>query len=156
MPILLFLLWLVFNGRFTADVIISGVIATAILTWFLARFTGWSVKRDGKFAARIPAFILFVLRLVAEVIAANIHMIGLVLSKDPNANINPKIVRHNTPLKTGVGRVALANSITLTPGTITVDVADGCVYVHAIDDSSRDGLGDSALEKKLIGMEKGL
>lgn len=156
MPILLFLLWLVFNGRITPDVVITGVVAVAALTWFLSRFAGWSVKRDGLFLARIPAFIGFVLKLIVEMCIANIHMIALVLSDKPNETIKPRIVKHKTSLKTGTGRVALANSITLTPGTITVDVGDGCVYVHAIDDRSRKGLENSALENKLIQMEKGL
>ena len=156
MPILLFLLWLVFNERITMDVIITGVIAVAALSWFLAAFCGWNLKRDGQFAARIPAFIGFVIKLIIEVFKANIHMIALVLSDTPNENISPKIVKHQTPLKTSVGRVALANSITLTPGTITVDVGNGGVYVHAIDGRAEEGLKDSALENKLINMEKGL
>ena len=156
MPILLFLLWLVFNERITADVIITGVIAVLILTWFLSRFGGWSLKRDGQFAARIPAFIGFVINLIIEMCIANIHMIALVLSDKPNESIRPAIVKHKTPLKTSVGRVALANSITLTPGTITVDVGDNCVYVHAIDERARKSLENSSLENKLINMENGL
>lgn len=156
MPILLFILWLVFNERITSDVIIAGLIVVALLSLFLAKFTGWSVARDMKFAARIPAFIGFVLRLIVEVFKANIHMIALVLSDKPNEIIAPKIVKHKTPLNTSVGRVALANSITLTPGTITVDVGDGGVYVHAIDDLAVSGLQDGVLEQKLINMEKGL
>lgn len=156
MPILLFILWLVFNERITSDVIIAGVIVVALLSLFLAKFTGWSVARDKKFAARIPAFIGFVLRLIVEVFKANIHMIALVLSDKPNEIIAPKIVKHKTPLKSSIGRVALANSITLTPGTITVDVGDGGVYVHAIDELAASGLQGGVLEQKLINMEKGL
>ena len=137
MPILLFILWLVFNERITSDVIIAGVIVVALLSLFLAKFTGWSVSRDMKFAARIPAFIGFVLRLIVEVFKANIHMIALVLSDKPNEIIAPKIVKHKTPLNTSVGRVALANSITLTPGTITLDIVEengrSYYYVHWID-----------------------
>lgn len=156
MPILLFILWLVFNERITPDVIIAGAIVVLLLTVFLGKFTGWSVGRDMKFAGKIFPFIGFVLCLIVEVFKANIHMIALVLSDKPNDIIAPKIVKHKTPLKTSVGRVALANSITLTPGTITVDVADGGVYVHAIDNLAANGLQDGVLEQKLINMEKGL
>ena len=156
MPILLFALWLVFNERVTVDVIIAGVIAVVLVTLFLRAFAGWSVARDLQFASRAFSFLLFVLRLIWEVCKANIHVIGIVLSDEPERHISPRIVRHKTRLRTDVGRVALANSITLTPGTVTVDVGDDCVYVHALDDHSCKGLDDSALEKQLENMERNL
>ena len=156
MPILLFALWLAYSGRVTVDVVITGVIAVVLIVAFLARFCGWSVQRDIQFAARIIPFIGFVCRLIVEVFIANFHMIALVLSKDPNARIRPRIVAHKTNLKTSTGRVALANSITLTPGTVTVDVGDDCVYVHAIDEYAQEGLAHNALEKQLENMERNL
>ena len=154
MPVLLFLLWLIFSERISADVIIMGLIAVALVSLFLAKFTGWSVKRDLQFASKIPAFIVYVIRLIGAVIVANIHMIALVLSHKPNKNIQPKIVAHKTNLKTATGKVALANSITLTPGTITVDVVDDVVFVHAIDGKSESGLSDNPLERQLERMER--
>ena len=156
MPILLFALWLVFNERITIDVVIVGLIGVAIITAFLAKYSDWSIKKDVQFAGKIPSFIVFILALVAEVIKANVHMIKLVLSKNPDSLIKPRIVAHKTNLKTQTGRVALANSITLTPGTVTVDVVDDIVYVHAIDDMAKDGLGENALERKLENMERSL
>ena len=52
-------------------------------------------------------------------------------------------------IKSDAGKVALANSITLTPGTVTVDVGDDYVYVHAIDEYAEEGLANSVLEKKI-------
>ena len=156
MPILLFLLWLIFCERITVDVIIVGVIGVVLVTVFLAKFCGWSIQRDLQFASKIPAFIVYVIRLIAEVFKANIHMIALVLSDEPDANIQPRIVAHKTNLKTDTGKVALANSITLTPGTITVDVVGDTVYVHAIDEHSQRGLAENPLERKLENMERNL
>ncbi|MBR0165192.1 MAG: Na+/H+ antiporter subunit E [Lachnospiraceae bacterium] len=156
MPILLFALWLLFHERLTIDVIITGVIAVALVTLFLRAFAGWSVQRDMQFASRALAFLLFVIRLIWEVLKANINVIGIVLSDEPERKINPVIVRHKTGLRTSIGRVALANSITLTPGTVTVDVGDDCVYVHALDVRSCEGLDNNPLEKQLENMERGL
>lgn len=153
MPVLLFLLWLVFSERISVDVIVVGLIAAALVTLFLAVFTGWSVKRDLQFASKIPAFIVFVIRLIGAVIVANVHIIALVLSDKPNEKIRPRIVAHKTKIKTATGKVTLANSITLTPGTITVDVGEDTLYVHAIDDRSYEGLCDNPLERHIERME---
>ena len=153
MPILLYLLWLAFNERLTVDVLIVGLLVVALLCIFLKMIGLWNPGKDMKAIARIPAMIGFVLRLLYEVLKANIHMIMLVLSPNPNGRIKPRIVKHKTPIKTEGGRVALANTITLTPGTVTVDAGDDYVYVHAIDEYAIDGLNNNALEKKIENME---
>lgn len=154
MPVLLFALWLAFHERVTLDVIIVGVVAVALVSLFMYRFSGWSTKKDAQMVANIPKAVAFVLRLIFEVCKANVHMIALVLSDNPNERINPRIVAHKTDLKTQGKRVALANSITLTPGTVTVDVMGDVVFVHAIDDHANAGLSANPLEKQLENMER--
>ena len=156
MPILLFLLWMLFNERLTLDVIIVGIIVVVALSFFLYKIGAWDPGKDAKTIMLIPDMIAFVIRLIYEVFVANFHMIALVLSKDPNARIQPKILKHYVPIKTRTGRVALANSITLTPGTVTVDVGDDYVYVHAIDEHAQYGLIHSVPQKKIENMEKKL
>ena len=56
----------------------------------------------------------------------------------PSLPINPGIVKVKTKLKTPIGKMMLANSITLTPGTITVDIKDDTLYIHWIDVTSTD------------------
>ena len=56
----------------------------------------------------------------------------------PSLPINPGIVEVKTKLKTGIGRLALANSITLTPGTLTVDIKEDSLFIHWIDVTSTD------------------
>ncbi|MBP3890567.1 MAG: Na+/H+ antiporter subunit E [Solobacterium sp.] len=153
MPILLFLLWLIFNERVTVDVLIIGLIVVAAVCLICRKIGIWDPQKDIKTLSKIPGMIGFVLRLVLEVFKANIHMIALVLSANPNERIHPKIVKHYTKIQSEGGRVALANSITLTPGTVTVDVADDYVYVHAIDEYAEEGLSHSVLEEKIERME---
>ena len=153
MPVLLFVLWLMFNERITIDVIIFGIIIVAVLSLVIKMIGLWDPSKDIQRVSRIPSAIGFVLRLVYEVFKANIHMIMLVLSPNPNERIRTKILRHYSNIKSDGGLVALANSITLTPGTVTVDVGDDYVYVHAIDEYAEEGLKDSVIEKQIERME---
>lgn len=75
-------------------------------------------------------FILYIPWLIYQIFLANFHVIYLVLH--PRMPIDPKIVRFKTKLKSDLSVVTLANSITLTPGTITVDIREGRYYVHAL------------------------
>ena len=153
MPVLLFVLWLMFNERITIDVIIFGIIIVAVLSLVIKMIGLWDPSKDIQRVSRISSAIGLVLRLAYEVFKANIHMIMLVLSPNPNERIRPKILRHYSNIKTDGGLVALANSITLTPGTVTVDVGDDYVYVHAIDEYAEEGLKDSVIEKQIERME---
>ena len=67
---------------------------------------------------------------------ANLDVARRVIS--PTIPINPGIVEIKTNLKSDIGRLFLANSITLTPGTLTVDIKDDRLYIHWIDVSSSD------------------
>ena len=154
MPIMLFLMWVVFNGRIAWDVIVTGIIISGLLTWFLQRFTSWSLQKDLLYVKKGGQIIGFLATLVIEVVKANVHVIALVLS--PKPKIKPQIVYIKTKAKTPMGKVALANSITLTPGTITIDVGDDWICVHAIDDSSAAGLKDSWSERKIERLEDNL
>ena len=82
------------------------------------------------------AFLLFTVVFTIELIKSNVDVLVRVIS--PKVKINPAIVEVKTKLKTKMGRLALANSITLTPGTLTVDVQDEKMYIHWIDATSTD------------------
>ncbi|MFO7676371.1 MAG: Na+/H+ antiporter subunit E [bacterium] len=71
-----------------------------------------------------------------QVIKANIDVALRVLS--PGLQLKPGIVKIRTTLKTDIARTFLANSITLTPGTMTVDIKDDVLYIHWIEVRSED------------------
>ena len=89
--------------------------------------------------------------LLFEIIKANFAIIKLVLA--PEIEVEPCLVKFNTPLKSEGARVALANSITLTPGTITVSLEGSELLVHALNREIADGLEDSLFERLLTRME---
>jgi len=68
--------------------------------------------------------------LFVEIIKANIAVVRAVLS--PDMAVSPTLVRIPTPQKTDLGKVMFANSITLTPGTVSVDIQDDHILVHAL------------------------
>src|SRR5690554_472269 len=116
----LFILWLVFNGRITTEVLILGALITTGLAGFSIRYLGYSLSTEGRLLSKVPLFLVYAAHLFIEIVKANVHVIQLVLS--PNLRINPSLVHFQIPLKTKGARVMLANSITLTPGTITIDL----------------------------------
>lgn len=78
-------------------------------------------------------FIKYIPWLLYQIVLANVHVAKLVLNPSMNDLIDPHIIRFKTKLKKDMSLVTFANSITLTPGTITILIRDGYYLVHAID-----------------------
>ena len=154
MSLVYFSLWVIFNGRVTLEIVIVGVIVSLILDAFVKkilriRFTGTTFFR---IVNLIPQIIVYIFVLLIEIIRANFAIIKLVLA--PDIEVEPCIVKFNTALKTEAARIALANSITLTPGTITVSLEDDELLVHALNRDFADGLKGSMFERLLMRMER--
>ena len=101
---------------------------------------------------KLPLIAAYCLVLVNEIVKANLTMIHYLLS--PQILPEPALVRFRTDLKTHTAQVLLANSITLTPGTITVEMKDGEYLIHCYDKTMGEGLDSSvfvSILKKLEG-----
>ncbi|NNE18181.1 MAG: Na+/H+ antiporter subunit E, partial [Myxococcales bacterium] len=85
--------------------------------------------------------------LIGRIWKSGFHVSRLIL--DPALPISPRFIRHKTELKSDRELVVLGNSITLTPGTITVEVAPGELLVHAIDEASAVDLTDGVFDAKI-------
>ena len=154
MSLVYFSLWVIFNGRITFEIIIAGVILSLMLDVFVKkilriRFTGASFFR---IVNLMPQILVYILVLLIEIIRANFAIIKLVLA--PEIEVEPCIVKFNTSLKTEAARIALANSITLTPGTITVSLEGNELLVHALNRDIAHGIEGSIFEKLLTRMER--
>lgn len=154
MSLVYFSLWVIFNGRITFEIIIAGVILSLMLDVFVKkilriRFTGTSFFR---IVNLMPQILVYILVLLIEIIRANFAIIKLVLA--PEIEVEPCIVKFKTSLKTEAARIALANSITLTPGTITVSLEGNELLVHALNREIAHGLEGSIFEKLLARMER--
>lgn len=138
--LLLFGLWVLLSGMLDAFHLGLGVFSSAFITWLSFEFFPQEVNLCGKPMA-ILAMISFILWLIVEIIKANWSMLKLVLRKDMIGHMDPHIVEFKSRLCNPMALTIFANSITLTPGTITVAVnGKGEFRVHAIDRLSAETL----------------
>lgn len=151
MYIILLVLWIIFNGKFTWEIFGIGAVVCAALYWFLCRFMGYSIKKDIQAMKKIGQILGYVCSVVIEVIKANGQVIHFILSS--KYEVQPKLVHFKTDLKQEVSRVALANCITLTPGTITVSLTEDEYLVHCLDEELAEGMDESVFVHKLRKME---
>ena len=105
-----------------------------------------------KFLKILPEVLIYVIVLLIEIVKANFAITKLVVA--PQISVEPCLVKFKSSLKTHAARVALANSITLTPGTITVELKDNEFLVHALTRDIAEGLQGSLFEKLLRRMER--
>lgn len=152
--IFLWVAWLIFNGRFTVEIAIFGAGFATVIYIFSIKALGYSARMDKKFFKNFGKILVYLAILVWEIIKANISVMKYVFM--PNAKIEPQLVYFKSGLKGKVTKTALANSITITPGTITVwtDDEEDVFCVHAFDKSMAQGLDDSVFVRRLKGMEE--
>ncbi len=96
-------------------------------------------------------WITFLLVLIREVIASNLQVAKIVLSRE--MDIHPQLVFFESKLEDDFLLTVLANVITLTPGTMTVDIQKNRMQVHCLNDAYAKGLADGMLEKILLKIE---
>ena len=153
MIILLFILWIIFNGKITLEIAIVGLIVSLAVTVFCKNFF-FNEKRSTKHIIKEDFMtVMYIGVLIVEIIKANIAVLTILLSKD--IEIEPCFCYFKTNLKNPIHRILLANSITLTPGTITVELSEQGEYkVHCLDKSFAPGINDSIFVKMLRKMEE--
>lgn len=133
--ITLMAIWLIANASLAAEVVVTGVLITGILAYLFSSFGRvWEHIRWSPVG--MYHYLLYLGVFLVELVKANLNVARLVFS--PNIDIQPGIVEVKTNLKTPLGRLALANSITLTPGTLVVDIREDSLFVHWINVSSQD------------------
>ena len=147
--LILFILWIVFSGRFDAFHLTLGLISSAIVTAFSGELMFASPRPRGVLTLwlRLCAYIPW---LIYQIFIANLHVMYLVFHPKMMELINPQIIDFESRLKGDYARTTFANSITLTPGTITVNVTVMGMYsVHCIDDRSGQAL-PGEMEVKIL------
>lgn len=152
MWIVLFLFWIILNGKATPEVVFLGIPVSSAVYLFLYQFMNLSPKRERVVFKSLWGAVKYLVFLTIEVIKANLATARMILNFEEEPE--PVLVKFDSKLQTGTGNTALANSITLTPGTITVDVDhQNGFLVHALDKSFAEGIGNCDFVKKLTAME---
>lgn len=133
--LLLTFIWFAANSSLAMESIMTGaVIAVVLALLFVRSFPAWTDIRLSP--ARLFHFVRYTGIFVVEMVRANLNMLRYVYA--PRIEINPGIVKVRTRLKTPVGRLALANSIALTPGSLVVDMEGDALTVHWLDVQTTD------------------
>ena len=144
--ILLFCFWLLLSGKYDLFHTTLGVICSlfiAIISYDLL----FANVRVGDFRLTIVRFFMYVPWLLYQIMISNFHVARLVLFS--KGAINPSIVKFKTKLESDIAWVTLANSITLTPGTITMDIKDGEFFIHALDQKVAADLNSGEMEDRI-------
>lgn len=148
----LFAMWLIFNGKITMEIIIIGLIFSFVLYRFCLKHLGYADDNKKYSVKRTLYLIQYLGILIWEIIKANIQVIKMTVAKE--LDFEPCLIYFKTDLKDSVSRVMLANSITLTPGTITVSLDDDTYCVHCLDKSMAEGIDESIFVQKLRRLEE--
>jgi multicomponent Na+:H+ antiporter subunit E len=141
--IILFALWLSLSATLSPAHVIVGALVAAFVAWLnpalphLRRLSWVSILAYQPW-------------LFGRILKSGLHVSRLILT--PSLPIAPRLIRRQTKLKRDGELVVLGNSITLTPGTITVEVKPGELLVHAIDEESTQDLLGGALESRVQGV----
>lgn len=139
-----------FSGQIDVFHLTLGVISVGFVTWlsqdllFLDR-TAPARERWGQFGrlAKYAGWLLW------QIVLSNLYVLRLAFG--PKSNLQPRIVRHRTSLETDFEKFLLANSITLTPGTITIKIRGNDFFVHAITEEAAADVGKE-MERRIAGI----
>lgn len=147
--VLLMITWVLLSGQFDAFHLSLGLISCALVTWMSAdllfRQHEGAISQLLQEGWRLAWYFGWMLW---QILLANIAMLKLSLSPTALQQVNPSIVHFKTQLKSDFAKFLLANSITLTPGTVTIKISGDDFYVHAINDEAAAGL-DGEMERRI-------
>lgn len=143
---ILFVFWMLLSGQFDAFHLTLGAVC-CLAVGYLFHDLLFANVRVGDIRVVAARFVVYIPWLIQQIVLSNFHVASLVLRR--KMPIDPQIVTFKTKLETDISSVTLANSITLTPGTITMDIKDGVFYVHALDQKVVDDLNAGEMEDRV-------
>ncbi len=137
--------WLLLSGHFTALLLMLGAVSVLLVIWLIRRMD----RVDGEPVRVWPTFGLagYLLWLLWSVIKANVDLALRVWN--PKLPIRPVWDRLDTSVETPVEKTLYANSITLTPGTLTTDVHEDHFMIHAVSQEGLDELREGEMERRV-------
>lgn len=149
----LLLLWIIFNGKVTVEILIFGLVICSAICGLLCKITDRNFfEYDKKILKKMYYRVRYYGILTVEIVKANLQIMDIILTPG-EIEIEPVLSEFNSNIKHSSLNVLLANSITLTPGTITVDLDKDRFLVLGIDTSFNEGLDESVFVKELKKMD---
>ncbi len=148
--LLLFGFWLVLSGKFDLFHIALGVISSLLVSLMSADLLFERRRKDGRIG-EAWRFLLYVPWIIKEIFLSSLHVAFLALRPGMKNRLKPGVIIFETRLEKSISKAVLANSITLTPGTITIRVVDNVFYVHALTSMFAAGL-PGEMEERIAGI----
>ena len=149
---LLLFFWSIIDGKLTVESIVLGTAASIIII-YLNRDIMFTIDDGGPVTLRyLWHYSTLIAVLVVEIVKSNINVAKIVLN--PKMPIEPSFVRVPVRFKKDFNKVLYGNVVTLTPGTLTVDIDEDEYIIHALTKDAAEGLHGSELEKHVLRLEE--
>ena len=142
-------LWLLLSGHFEPLLLGLGVASTIVVVLIARRMD--LIDREGHPIHLSWRFLLYIPWLVWEIVKANIDIARVIVA--PKMAIGPAVLRLTGTQKSELGHVIYANSITLTPGTVTIGLEEGVLSVHALTREAAEGLIRGDMDRRVAAVE---
>ncbi|MBN2247077.1 MAG: Na+/H+ antiporter subunit E [Coriobacteriia bacterium] len=142
----LYVFWLLITASVRPFDLLVGLVVAGIAGWWADRvlWPGESEPLPVRTWVRLPLYLGYLLK---EIVVAAVYVAERVL--DPEMNISPAMQTHRVRFSSDTARAAFANSITLTPGTLTVDVDGDVFIIHCLHESFSDAISSGDLERRV-------
>lgn len=145
------LFWIAMSGFLDAIHLTFGVLSVTgvlMLNYQLKKHRFYADDMDNLDGLRFFRAIYYFFWLVYQIIVAGFHVMGIILR--PSMPIDPCIIKFRVDLPSSHAKMILGNSITLTPGTLTIDIEDDLFIVHALDEASYGSLENDEMPRQVL------
>lgn len=147
--LVLFGLWLLLSGYFVTLLLGLGVASVAIIVWIAHHMD--VIDHEGHPIHLTQRVLLYWPWLIKEIVLSNIHVARVIVSRDMPIRLS--LLKVRSTQKTELGQVVYANSITLTPGTVTIEVDKDILCVHALTRGTADNLMSGEMDRRVTDLE---
>ena len=144
---ILFSLWLLMSGHYNVLIISLGIISCAFCVFVAKR--GKLIDDEGLPIFFIPRLLNYLIWLFKEILKSNLSTAKVII----NGKVEPETFTVKTSQVTDVAKVTYANSITLTPGTVTTKIQKGVFEVHALNSDFGNDVRTNEMDKKVTWLE---
>ena len=146
---MLFVVWLLWSGHLEPLLLTFGLASVALVMAITHRMD--RISESGADEYPTFRFLGYVPWLLWQIFKSNLEIARIILN--PRLPVSPRLLRVRASQRTAVGQVIYANSITLTPGTISLDLREGQILVHALTADSAAGVESGDMDRRVSSLE---
>ncbi len=147
----LFGLWLLLSGHFSTLFLSLGAASAGFIVYLEYRRRRRFTQQTPRFRPKFLSAMKFFADLLFDILRANLHIARVIWS--PAMRIAPRVIKIPAQQKSEVGEAVFANSITLTPGTVSIETGDDHIIVHALTEKSADPAALAELHRRVLALE---